>query len=85
MEKSLADKIREYCRDTRIIPARAKGEKTVVIRAGDIRNELNLRNKMPSICGALQSLKFERFANVKRLSIEGPGSGMNCIMTFEVL
>lgn len=85
MEKSQADKIREYCRDTRIIPARTKGEKIVVIRAGDIRNELNLRNKMPSICSALQSLKFESFANVKRLSIEGPGSGMNCIMTFEVL
>ena len=85
MEKSQADKIREYCRDTKIIPAREKGKTIVKIRAGDIRNELNLYNRMPNICSALQSLKFENFANVKRLSIEGPGSGMNCVMTFEIL
>lgn len=85
MEKSQADKIREYCRDTRIIPSRAKGEKIIRIRAGDIRNELGIRNRMPNICSALQSLKFEIFANVKRISIEGPGAGMNCVMTFEIL
>lgn len=85
MEKSQADKIREYCKDTRVIPARAKGETIVKIRAGDIKNELNLHNRMPNICSALQSLKFEEFANVKRLSIEGPGAGMNCVMTFKIL
>ena len=85
MEKSQADKIREYCRDTRIIPARARGEKTVAIRAGDICNELHLQNRTPNVCSSLQSLKFEKFANVKRISIEGPGMGTNCIMTFKVL
>lgn len=40
---------------------------------------------MPAICGALQALKFETYANVKRTSIEGPGAGINCIMTFEIL
>ena len=29
MKELLADKIRKYCNETRIIPARAKGEKTV--------------------------------------------------------
>lgn len=55
MKELLADKIRKYCNETRIIPARAKGEKTVKIRAGDIRNEMFLQNKMPAICGALQA------------------------------
>ena len=85
MKELLADKIRKYCNETRIIPARAKGEKTVKIRAGDIRNEMSLQNKMPAICGALQALKFETYANVKRISIEGSGAGMNCVMTFEIL
>ena len=53
MEEFLADKIRKYCNETRIIPARAKGERLVRIRAGDIRNEMSLQGKMPSICGAL--------------------------------
>lgn len=85
MKETLANEIRKYCNETRIIPARTKGEKIVKIRAGDIRDEMNLKNKMPAICGALQALKFETYANVKRTSIEGPGSGVNCIMTFEIL
>lgn len=79
-----ADEIRAYCRDTRIIPARARGEKTVKIRAGDIAEELGLQGQVPSVCGALQALKFETLANVKRIAIDGPGSGMNCVMTFEL-
>ena len=85
MKELLADKIRKYCNETRIIPARARGEKTVKIRAGDLRNEMSLQGKMPSICGALQTLKFENYANVKKIAIDGPGSGMNCVMTFEIL
>lgn len=85
MKELFADKIRKYCNETRIIPAREKGEKFIKIRAGDIRNEMSLKNKMPAICGALQTLKFENYAKVKRISIEGPGSGMNCVMTFEIL
>ncbi|MDE7227395.1 MAG: hypothetical protein K2N31_03645 [Treponemataceae bacterium] len=79
-----ADKIRAYCRDTRIIPARARGEKIVKIRAGDIAEELGLQDRVPSVCGALQALKFETIANVKRIATDGPGNGMNCIMTFEL-
>lgn len=77
-----ADKIRAYCRDTKIIPARARGEKTVAIRAGDIAAEMQLQARMPNICSALQSQKFEMLANVKRIAIDGPGNGSNCVMTF---
>lgn len=79
-----ADKIRAYCRDTRIIPVRARGEKIVKIRAGDIAEELGMQGRVPNVCGALQTLKFETLANVKRIAIDGPGNGMNCVMTFEL-
>lgn len=85
MERFQADFIRKYCKESIIIPARKKNEYTVRIRAGDIAETLNLKNRIPNICSALQSLKFEKFANVKRTSIEGPGSGVNCIMTFQIL
>lgn len=81
----LADKIRKYCNETHIIPARDKGAKIVKIRAGDIKNEMSLQNRVPAICSALQALKFETYANVKRISIDGPGEGMDCVMTFEIL
>ena len=80
-----SDKVRMYCNDTIIIPARTKGEKRVRIRAGDIQDQMNIKNRTPIICSALQTLKFEKFANVKRISIEGPGAGTNCIMTFGIL
>ena len=79
-----ADKIRAYCRDTIIIPASARGEKSVAIRAGDIAAEMKLQTRVPNICSALQSQKFEMLADVKRIAIDGPGSGMNCVMTFEL-
>lgn len=80
-----ADRIRAYCIDTRITPARARGEKTVTIRAGDIAREMGLQGRMPAVCGALQTLKFEQLAHVKRIAIEGPGNGMNCTITFKIL
>ena len=79
-----ADKIRAYCRDTIIIPARARGEKNVAIRAGDIAAEMKLQTRVPNICSALRSQKFEMLADVRRIAIDGPGSGMNCVMTFEL-
>lgn len=88
--KQIADEIREFVKDTRIIPARARREKIVKIRAGEIRDEMKQKSqwgkvRSSNVCGALQALKFETFANVKRLAIEGPGVGTNCIMTFEIL
>lgn len=85
MKENISDRVRKHCNDTIIIPARKDGKSTVKIRAGDIQKEMNIINRMPIICGALQTIKFEKFANVKRISIEGPGAGMNCVMTFKIL
>ena len=86
----LADEIRQYVRDTRINPARSKGLKTVKIRAGDIRDEMNkmprlVRVRSSVVCGALQTQKFNSFADVTWISNEAPDTGTNCVMNFKIL
>ena len=84
MRKKLADMIREYCIQTRILPARQENKELVSIRAGDIHKEMKLTQRMPSICEALQARTFETLANVKRINLAGPKNGANCIMTFKL-
>lgn len=87
LEKSQADKFRNFCNETYIIPARNRGEKTLIIRAGDVRNALNVRDKMPAICSSLQGKKFEKLANVRLVEKNTPpsGAGMNSYFIFEIL
>jgi len=79
-----SDKTRLYCREKYIIPARAKGQKEVTIRSGDVHRELNFTNRLPLVCSALGSKKFESMARVKRKSIEGPTNGANTEFTFQI-
>jgi hypothetical protein len=80
-----SDKTRIYCRDHYIIPARSRGQKEVTIRSGDVHRELYFTNRLPLVCAALGSTKFENMARVKRKSIEGPTNGANTKFTFQIL
>ncbi len=55
---SLADRIRAHVVTELIEPARAAGRTTVTVRAGDIHAALDLENRMPAVCGALDAHKF---------------------------
>jgi len=79
---SYADDVRRYCKDNIIDPARKKGEKQVVIRAGDIHSAMGYHNRLPSVCSALGANIFEDIAGVERHTITGPTNGANAIFTF---
>lgn len=81
---SQADMIRAFAEKEYIVPARKNGDKAVAIRAGDVHKKMNLANRMPNVCQALQSKKFTVLTRTTLLSITGPNPGANCIMTFEV-
>ncbi|MBD3205980.1 hypothetical protein GF319_06515 [Candidatus Bathyarchaeota archaeon] len=55
---SLADKIREFAYENYIKPVRENGDEKVSIKSGDIHDEMELDNKIPSVCGALDTKKF---------------------------
>jgi len=82
---SYSDDVRAYCKKNYVDVARTKGEKRVSIRAGDIHAALNYQNRMPLVCSALGSNKFEEMCNVKRASITGPANGANAVFTFELI
>ena len=82
---SLADDVRQFCKATYVEPARIKGEKTVIIRSGDVHIALNYRNRYPLVCSAIGSNKFEAMCNVKRISVEGPLNGVSTLFTFKVI
>jgi len=81
---SRADDIRDFAFKKFIEPARKQETLTVTIRAGDVHREMGLYDRMPAVCSALGSKKFENQFNVKRLKIEGPLHGANALFTFEI-
>ena len=82
---SFADDVRNYCIENIVDPARSNGQNTIKIRAGDIHKLMEYKDRMPLVCSALGAKTFERQARVKRLSVEGPTNGANCIFEFEIL
>ena len=84
-EMSFADYVRRYCKENYIDPARARGEKTVTIRSGDVHSALNYRNRYPLVCSAIGSNLFEELCSVKRISVEGPLNGVSTLFTFELI
>jgi len=82
---SYSDDVRSYCVNHYIIPTRRKGLNQIIIRAGDIHEELGFQNRLPLVCSALGSNKFEELATVKRISITGPVNGANTIFTFQII
>ena len=82
---SHADDVRAYCERIYVAPARARGQNTISIRAGDVHEGMNYRNRFPLVCAALGADLFEQQARVRRLSVDGPLNGSNTVFQFEVL
>ena len=80
-----ADKVREYCRTQLVDPARARGDTTVSIRAGDIHKALGFKNRLPLVCSALGANTFQEYARVQRIGLEGPTNGANAVFTFRLI
>lgn len=81
---TLADRIRMFVDVEYVQPARARGEKVIRVRAGDVHRAMGLQSRMPAVCGALGTGKFEREFNVKRLAHEGPLQGANSVFILRV-
>jgi len=80
----LADRIRKYVLDTRIMPARMRGDTTVRVAAGEIHAEMGLVNRMPAVCGALGADKFLDYADVLLTKRSGPKHGATAEWVFEI-
>lgn len=78
----LSDKVRKFVYENYVLPARESGEQTVKVRAGDVHKAMGLRNRLPLVCSALGSRKFERTFGIRRTRLEGPNMGANAVFWF---
>jgi hypothetical protein len=84
MDKSISDTVREYVYQHYILPARKQHLARVAVRAGDVAKAMSLRKRMPLVCGAIGTVKFQAKYGVKLLERSGPGNGSNATFTFHV-
>jgi hypothetical protein len=70
-----ADEIRRYVLTEIIEPTRRAGQRTVRVRAGDVHDAMGLVNRVPAVCGALDTEKFQDLAGVTLVERTGPSQG----------
>ena len=61
---SQADRIRRYALERHVRPWRESGASTLSIRAGDVERSMELRNRTPNVCSALESRRFQQEAGL---------------------
>lgn len=77
-----ADRIRAHAMETYIVPARARGDRAVAIRAGDVHNALGMSNAHANVCQALRGNKFREMAGVDLPSQIGPDNSSTTTFTY---
>jgi 5-methylcytosine-specific restriction protein B len=82
---TVADDVRVFTYDRFIKPALEEGDATVTIRAGDVHDEMGLKGKIPSVCGALGAKKFLKQYNLSLEKREGPSCGVNVTFTYRII
>ena len=82
---TLAGEIRDFVQQNYIEPARRRGDREITIRAGDIHRDMQLKSRMPAVCGAIGTKKFEEECGVRLIRRRGPTQGANVYFTFEIL
>lgn len=81
---SQADDIRRFVRINITEPARARGDTSVSIRAGDVHREMGLSNALPAVCSAIGSDKLLSEAAVSLMAREGPQNSTTTVFTFAI-
>jgi hypothetical protein len=81
---SLADDIRNFVIAHYVAPARGAGQQDLQVRAGDVHRDMQLKNRMPAVCGALRSQLFAQSADVRLIRQDGPAQGANAVFFYRL-
>jgi excisionase family DNA binding protein len=84
LARSLADQVRQCAVRRNVEPARHRGESQVTITSGEIHRDLGLTNRLPLVCAALGSKKFEKQYGITLLHTTGGNQGANVQYTFNI-
>jgi hypothetical protein len=79
---SVSDLVREHAHKTFVSPARRRKERTFTINVGQVHRAVDLRNRVPLVCQALESEKFLQANKLRLVSKTGPPSGQSTTVTY---
>jgi hypothetical protein len=77
-----SEQVREYAVETYISPARRRRERAVSVNVGTVHKALQLGNRVPLVCSALESQKFLKENGLRLISKVGPPSGQSTTVTY---
>ena len=79
-----SDRVRDHVKRNYIEPAKKDGKKSLSIRAGDIHKELGLVRRIPVVCSALRSRKFQKNCDIQLSYIDGPNNSTTTTFTYKI-
>jgi hypothetical protein len=77
-----SDVVRQHAIENYISPARRRRERTASVNVGIVHKALGLGNRVPLVCTALESRKFQRENGLRLVSRTGPPSGRSTTVTY---
>src|ERR1700677_4725724 len=88
LRMNLSETVLQFVRANYVHPARMQGQTTVEVKAGDIHSGLRWSRRVPLVCSALSSRKFQNAAGVRLIETkDAPPSGLSTrtIYRYEIL
>jgi hypothetical protein len=79
---STSEIVRDHAVKAYVAPARQRGEKTFSVNVGTVHKALRLANRVPLVCTALESQKFQKRNGLRLISKSGPPSGQSTTVTY---
>ena len=76
----LAEAISQHIVSRHFVPTWKRQQSQITLKAGDIHEELALKDRMPAVCDVLGSEKFQRMTSTKLISRGGPHHGASATL-----
>ncbi len=79
---SPSERVRDHAVEVYVVPARRRGLRTFSVNVGTVHRALHLGNRVPLVCTALESQKFQKKNQLRLISKSGPPSGQSTTVTY---
>ena len=79
-----SDRVRDHVKRKYVDPAKKAGKESLSIRAGDIQRELGFTRRIPVVCSALRSRKFQKNCDIELAYIDGTNNTTTATFTYRL-
>ena len=79
-----SERVREHVKRKHIDPAKKAGKASLSIRAGDIHRELGFLRRIPVVCSALRSHKFQKKCDIELAYVDGTNNTTAATFTYRL-